>query len=386
MAESDDSERTESPTQKRIEDARRRGQVPRSRDLSAAAVTLAGGVGLYSLGAVLGGGMLRMMRTSLEMSGPHTLESGYMLVALGNSAATAALAIAPLLGLLLAAAVLAPLAIGGWNFSTDALQPRWDRLDPIAGMQRVFSIHGLLELLKSLARFMVVALVAVLVLRHQFRQFSALSNEPLRAGITHGLTLAGTALIALGGALALIALVDVPLALWQHARSLRMSRDEIRQESKDTEGSPELRGRIRRAQQEMASRRMMEDVPRADVVVTNPTHYAIALRYDESRMRAPVVVAKGADLVALRIREIAAEHSVPLVEAPPLARALHAGCDIGDEIPARLYSVVAQILTYVYQLRTARRTGATPPPAPPFSGLEDLEKTPPPGPAPSARK
>jgi flagellar biosynthetic protein FlhB len=376
MSEDDDSERTESPTQKRIEDARRRGQVPRSRDLSAAAVTLAGGIGLYSLGQAVGGGLLAMMRSGLEFAGPNTLESGYMLVALGGAAMQAALAIAPLLGLLLAAAVLAPLAIGGWNFSTEALLPQWSRLDPISGIQRVFSLQGLFELLKSLARFMVVALVAVLVLRHQFRQFSGLSTEPLHAGITHALTLAGTALIALGGALAVIAAVDVPLALWQHHRSLRMTRDEIRQESRETEGSPELRARIRRVQQEIASRRMMEEVPRADVVITNPTHYAIALRYDETRMRAPIVVAKGADLVALRIRELATEHGVPLVEAPPLARALHAGCDLGDEIPARLYAVVAQVLTYVYQLRTARRTGASPPPAPLIDSVAESDESP----------
>ncbi len=186
--------------------------------------------------------------------------------------------------------------------------------------------------------------------------------------------LAGTALIAFGGALAFIAAVDVPLALWQHFRSLRMTRQEIREEMRDTEGSPELRGRVRRMQQEMASRRMMAAVPTADVVITNPTHYAVALRYDEARMRAPMVVAKGADLIAQRIRELAGEHAVPLVEAPPLARALHGTCELGDEIPARLYAVVAQVLTYVYQLRTARRSGAMPP-APPVIDAPDASGT-----------
>jgi flagellar biosynthesis protein FlhB len=364
VAEHEQHDRTESPTQKRQEDARRRGQVPRSRDLSAAAVTLAGGVGLYNLGQVLGGGMLQLMHSSFELGAAQAMDSNYMLAALGAAALRAALAAAPLLGLLLAAAVLAPLAIGGWNFSATALVPQWERLDPVAGMQRLWSLQGFIELLKSLARFLVVALVAVLVLRHQYRQFALLSTEPLRAAITHALTLAGTALVALGGALAAIAAVDVPLALWQHNRSLRMSRDEIREESRDSEGSPEVRTRIRRIQQEQARGRMMAEVPRADVVITNPTHYAVALRYDEARMRAPVVVAKGQDLLAQRIRELAREHAVPLVEAPPLARALHAGCDLGDEIPARLYAVVAQVLTYVYQVRIARRTGAPPPAEP----------------------
>ena len=366
MADIDDRDRTESPTQKRIEDARRRGQVPRSRDLSAAAVTLAGGLGLYGLSGVVGGQLLGLMRGGLQLRAGQALGDDSVLQALENQSVQAAQAVVPLLGLLLAAAVLAPLAIGGWNFSSQALQPQWGRLDPVSGLQRVFSLQGLLELLKSLARFLVVALVAVLVLRHQFRAFTSLSAEPVRAGISHALALAGTALIALGGALGAIAAIDVPLAVWQYQRSLRMSREEIREETRDSEGSPEIRNRLRRLQQELASRRMMTAVPGADVVITNPTHYAVALRYDESRMRAPVVVAKGADLVALRIRELAREHGVPLVEAPPLARALYRVCELGDEIPARLYAVVAQLLTYVYQLRTARRTGATPPAVPPL--------------------
>jgi flagellar biosynthetic protein FlhB len=372
VAETDQRERTESPTQKRIEEARRRGQVPRSRDLSAAAVTLAGGLGLYSLGGVLGGQLLALMRSGLQLSAARSMGPDSMLQALVAAAAGAAQVLAPLLGLLLAAAVLAPLAIGGWNFSAAVLQPQWERLDPVRGLQRVFSLRGFVELSKSLARFLVVALIAVLVLRHQFRQFTALSMEPVRSGVAHALTLAGTAFIALGAALAAIAAIDVPLALWQHNRSLRMSREEIREETRDTEGSPEIRNRIRRAQQELAGRRMMEEVPRADVVITNPTHYAVALRYDEARMRAPVVVAKGADLVALRIRELAHTHAVPLVEAPPLARALHSACDLGDEIPSRLYAVVAQVLTYVYQLRSARRSGGAPPPMPTIDAPELL--------------
>jgi flagellar biosynthesis protein FlhB len=371
VSDSDNRDRTESPTQKRLDDARKRGQVPRSRDLGAAAVTLAGGLGLYSLGGLLGGRLLAMMRNGLELSAAQSFGADSMLHMLGTAALAGAQAVTPLLGLVLAAAVLAPLAIGGWNFSAGALAPQWSRLDPFNGLRRVFSVQGVIELLKSLARFSVVALIAVLVLRHQFRVFASLSMEPPQAAIGHALKLAGTALIFFGGALAFIAAIDVPLALWQHFRSLRMTRQEIREEMRDTEGSPELRGRVRRAQQEMAGRRMMAAVPTADVVITNPTHYAVALRYDEARMRAPIVVAKGADLVAQRIRELASENKVPLVEAPPLARALHANCELGDEIPARLYAVVAQVLTYVYQLRTARRRGGTPPEAPVIAALEE---------------
>jgi flagellar biosynthesis protein FlhB len=370
MAETDHHNRSESPTQKRIEEARRRGQVPRSRDLSAAAVTLTGGLGLYALGGLVGSRLLGFMRGGLELRGDAAVDADSMLRALANESAAAAQIVAPLFALLLAAAVLAPLAIGGWNFSGKALLPQWERLDPVSGLKRVFSLQGLLELMKSLARFLVVALVAVMVLRHQFRAFTSLSAEPVRAGVAHALSLAGVAFIALGGALAAIAAIDVPLALWQHQRALRMSREEIREETRDSEGSPEVRQRLRRAQQELASRRMMAAVPSADVVVTNPTHYAVALRYEESRMRAPVVVAKGAELVALRIRELAREHGVPLVEAPPLARALHRSCELGDEIPSQLYAAVAQVLTYVYQLRSARRTGSPPPTAPSIEAPE----------------
>ena len=364
MADYDDRDRTESPTQKRLDEARAKGQVPRSRDLGAAAVVLTGGMGLSFLGSLTGGRLLSIMRDGLTFGRGEALDNARMLLQFEHAAVRGLLTAAPLLGLLLAAAVLAPLAIGGWTFSGQALVPDFGRLNPASGLARMFSTRGVIELCKSLARFAVVALVATVLLWKQFHSFSGLGAEPTRAAIGHALSLVGTALIALGGALGAIAIVDVPLALWQYHKGLRMSRQEIRDEHKDTEGSPELKSRVRRTQQAIARKRMMQEVPKADVVITNPTHYAVALRYDEARMRAPVVVAKGRDLIALRIREIAAEHKVALVEAPPLARALHAGCELGDEIPARLYSAVAKILVYVYQLRTARGRGAAAPAAP----------------------
>lgn len=370
MAENEDTERTESPTQRRLDKAREEGQVPRSRDLSAAAVTLAGGIGMYLLGSALTGRLLAVLHNSLSFSRADAFDQGRIFVILGQAAVGAALAVAPLFGVLLTAAVLAPLAIGGWAFSPSALVPKWERLDPISGFGRVFSLRGVLELLKTLARFSVIAVIAIVLLRHQMHEFSSLATQSINTGITHAFALCGFALIALGGGLVVIAGVDVPLTLWQHNRQLRMSREEIREESKETEGNPEIRGRVRRVQQAMARRRMMQEVKKADVIVTNPTHYAVALRYDEKHMRAPIVVAKGADLIALRIREIGSEHGVPTVEAPPVARALFAHCELGDEIPAQLYSAVAQVLTYVYQLRTARRYGATPPPPPDIKAPE----------------
>ena len=366
MADNDQDfeQRTESATPKRLEEARKRGQVPRSRDLTSAAVLLAGGVGLYSLGGLMGGQLAELMRRSLRFSRAQAMEEGQMTAAMGDAALQALIACAPLLGLLLAAALIAPLAIGGWNFSTEALAPKWERLDPLAGLQRVFSMQGMLEVGKSFARFAVVALAATLLLWSQSDDLMRLGREPLTLAIGDALRLAGSALVVLAGSMVLIAAVDVPLALWQYHRSLRMTREEIRQENKETEGNPEVKGHIRSRQQAIARRRMMQEVPKADVVVTNPTHYAVALRYDDSRMRAPVVVAKGMDQIAGRIREVARENGVPILEAPPLARALHKQCDLGDAIPAQLYTAVAQVLAYVYQLRASRAAGTTPPPLP----------------------
>jgi flagellar biosynthetic protein FlhB len=332
-------------------------------------VVLAGGLGLRSLGSMFGSHLLAVMRDGLTFTRNAALDNGWMLHQFERSALQGALAMAPVLSLLLAAALLAPLSIGGWTFSGEALVPDFGRLNPAAGLARMFSIRGLIELGKALARFLVVAGVAVGILWQQFHSYSDLGSESIGAAVGHALSLAGTALVALGAALAAIAMVDVPLALWQFNKQMRMTRQEIRDEQKETEGAPEIKSRVRRMQQAMARKRMMQEVPRASVVITNPTHYAVALQYDEARMRAPIVVAKGQDLIAARIREIAQEHKVALVEAPPLARALHSSCELGDEIPARLYAAVAKILVYVYQLRTAQRRGE-PNPALPRIELE----------------
>nr|PZN78635.1 MAG: flagellar biosynthetic protein FlhB [Pseudomonadota bacterium] len=359
-------ERTEKPTPKRREEARKRGQLPRSPELGAAAVTLIAGAGMYLLGGHLGGRMHGMMASSLQLTREEALDETRLVAAFADSALQGLIACAPVLGLTLVAAVLAPLALGGWNLSFGVLALDFSRLSPVAGFKRMFSLRGAVELAKAFAKFAVVALFAVLFLWHASEELLSLGREPVNRAIAHAFSLTGQALIAFAAALGLIAAVDVPWQLWQHTQKLRMTRQEIREELKETEGSPEIKSRIRAVQQELARRRMMQEVPRADVVVVNPTHYAVALRYDEQRMRAPTVVAKGVDEVAMRIRAIAEEHRVPILEAPPLARALHRSVDIGEEIPATLYVAVAQVLTYVYQLRAARRTGAQPPEPPRF--------------------
>jgi flagellar biosynthetic protein FlhB len=371
MAENEDGqERTESATPKRLEEARRKGQIPRSRDLSAAAVLMASGMGLSFMGTQIAGDLHGMMRRALLLSREEALDSAHLLPALSTAAIDGMLACAPLLGLIMLAALLAPLALGGWSFSTEALMPQFSRLNPMEGVKRMFAMRSIIELGKALGKFGIVAFVAVLVLRRQSPALLGLGREPTNLAIAHAIQLAGDGLISVSSGLLLIAGIDVPFQLWQYAKQLKMTKEEVRQEMKESEGSPEIKGRIRQLQQAAARQRMMSDVKKADVIVTNPTHFAVALRYDDKRMRAPVVVAKGADLVAARIREIATEHSVPIFEAPPLARVLFRNVDIGAEVPAALYVAVAQILSYIFQLRAAK-LGSAPMPARPVVNVEE---------------
>jgi len=367
-------ERTEQPTAKRLEEARKQGQVPRSTELSAAAVLVTAGGGLHFLGSYVGGQLNGLMSSSLTLTREQSLDESLMVSALSGEVARALLACAPILGLTLLAALLAPMLLGGWNLSFQALVPNFERLNPVNGFQRMFSTRGAVELAKAFAKFIALALVAIHVLHVKAGELMGLGAEPPHLAIAHAASVTGYAFVMLAGTLGLIAAVDVPWQLWQHTQRLRMTRAELREELKESEGAPEVKGRLRNLQREIAKRRMMHEVPKADVVVVNPTHYAVALRYDEKRMRAPIVVAKGANLIAARIREVADEHLVPIFEAPPLARALFRNVEIGGEIPATLYVAVAQVLTYVYQLKSSRGSGMRPPQPPDIDPTIDQTK------------
>ncbi|MFL6605968.1 MAG: flagellar biosynthesis protein FlhB [Steroidobacteraceae bacterium] len=373
MAENEE-ERTEQPTPKRLEEARRKGQVPRSTELSAAAVILTVGGGLHFLGGYMGTRLNGLMSTSLSLTREQSVDESLMFPTMVTEAAHALVACAPILGLTLVAALVAPLLLGGWNLSFEALAPDFTRLNPVSGIGRMFSTRSGVDLAKAFAKFILLALVAILLLRQKSGELMGLGLEPPRAAIAHAVSLAGHALLMLAGTLGLIAAVDVPWQLFQHSKQLRMTRQEVREEMKESDGSPEVKGRIRTMQREIARRRMMHEVPKADVVIVNPTHFAVALKYDEKRMRAPIVVAKGADVIAGRIREIATENRVPIFEAPPLARALFKSVEIGGEIPATLYVAVAQVLTYIYQLKTARSSGVNPPTPPDIDPTLDQTK------------
>ncbi|MHB1542349.1 MAG: flagellar biosynthesis protein FlhB [Steroidobacteraceae bacterium] len=364
MAEND-QDRTEQPTGKRLEEARKDGQVPRSADLSSAAVLLIAGAGLRLFGAGVGAALMGLMRSGLSLPAAADFAPQRALASAGEEVVHALLACAPILGLTVVAAFAAPLALGGWNFTVQSLAPDFTRLDPFAGFARVFSPRGAVELAKALAKFLLVAGTALLALRVEAARMLALGREPLVPAVVAAARLVADALMIMAGSLGLLAAIDVPWQLWRHHRELRMTREEVRDENRQSEGAPETKGRVRRAQRDLVRRRMLHEVPKANVIVTNPTHFAVALRYEENRMRAPRVIAKGADLIAARIRELATEHSVPVVEAPPLARALYYNVEIGGEIPAALYVAVAQVLTYIYRLKAARASGA-PPPQPPL--------------------
>lgn len=375
MAEQDNSqERTEQPTPKRLDDARKKGQVPRSRELSMMLVMLIGATALLMLGSRFASEFSTVMRRGFGFDHGLIGREDAMLAYFAEQIMTAIYMLAPLLVILLITAVMAPALIGGWNFSFQALQPKLERLDPIKGLKRVFGPKGLMELAKTLGKFLVVgtaAAILIYTLSGRFARLALLDSVPAMAEAT---AMAGFALIVLSAALILIAAIDVPFQLYQHTKQLRMTRQEVRDEMKQTEGKPEVKSKIRQLQHEIANRRMMEAVPTADVVVTNPTHFAVALRYDAGRMAAPVVVAKGTDLIASRIREIAEEARVPRLEAPPLARALYYSTELGQAIPAGLYVAVAEVLSWVYQIK--RQSSRASPPKPPRVSVDEAEFVP----------
>jgi flagellar biosynthetic protein FlhB len=375
MAEEDSGqERTEQPTPKRQEDARKKGQIARSRDFNTMAVMLVSALAMVMLGKALVKDLGELLKGHLQLSRADIFDVNSMLRLFEGAMLDGLWLLAPIFLALLVITLLAPLSIGGWSFSFEALEPRFNKLDPIKGFKRLFSAKSLVELLKAMAKFTLVTAVAISVIWVQMGQFVQLGSESLQPGLAHAGDLLTTAFLYVSGALILIAAVDVPFQIWDHNKQMRMTHQEIRDEMKESEGKPEVRSRIRQLQREMSQRRMMEAVPRADVVVTNPTHFAVALKYDPKRMRAPTVLAKGADLIALNIRKIAEENGVARVEAPPLARALYHCTEIGQEVPQGLYLAVAQLLAYVFQLKTVQKNGGRKPTPPPMKVPEEYKK------------
>jgi len=359
MAESETGgERTEEPSQKRLKDARERGQVPRSRELTNFAGMIGGSAALIAAGGSLAGGMSQMMRRALSIDPQRLQGTDSMQSSLGDACMSALTLVLPVFAALVGLILLSSLLLGGWNFSAKALAPDFSRMSPIAGMKRLFGLHGASELGKALLKCAVVGGVCAAVVVWLFGDVLALAHMEPRAAISRGAGLIAWAFVWLCASLALVAIVDVPLQLFQYKRQLRMTRQELRDEAKESDGRPETKQRIRQMQQQLARRRMMHKVPTADVVIVNPTHFAVALKYDPKKMRAPRVLAKGVDLVAHNIRRLAEEHRVPIFESPKLARALYRSTDLTKEIPAGLYVAVAQVLSYIFRVRAMNPTVA----------------------------
>jgi len=364
MAEDSDLEKTEQPSQRKLDQAREKGQVARSRELSTFAVLLAGGSALWFMGASFTQQMVKLLSDGLTLDRELAFNTGLIIPRLYDFALVALIIFSPFLLVVMLAAAFSPLLLNGWLFSVQALQPKFSKLNPASGLVRMFSRTALVELTKAVGKATLVGGIAAWVIWHNKEAVMALGTQAAIASIPQMGHLAGSSFMMIVGAMLLIVLIDVPFQLWDHNKKLMMTKEEVRKESKETEGNPEVKGRIRQLQREAARKRMMAEIPTADVVVTNPTHYAVALKYGDKGMRAPVVVAKGSHLLALRIREIAGENHVPILEAPPLARALHKHTELGESIPEALYTAVAEVLAYVYQLHRYEKQGGPRPQEP----------------------
>lgn len=361
MADDSDQEKTEEPTGKRLEDARKKGQIARSRELNTFAMLIISATILLMQGEQIGKGLLGIMRTEFQLSRETIFDPVSITQHFKLDMVDGLMLVAPFLALMVCVAIIAPLSLGGWIFSWDAVTPKFEKMDPIRGIPRLFALHGFIEMLKALLKILLIFAVAIALYKSYFAELLGLGVEPLGQSVGHALNIIGSCFLLLSASLVLIAMIDVPYQLWDHSKKLKMTLQEIKDEHKESEGSPEVKGRQRRMQMDMAQSRMMAQVPKADVIVTNPSHYAVALKYDQNSNSAPKLVAKGVDLIAAQIRNIALAANVPLVASPPLARALYYSTELEHEIPQGLYLAVAQILAYIYQLKAAQKNDWRPP-------------------------
>lgn len=353
MADNSAQERTEEATPKRKEDSRKKGQVPRSRELNTLTSLLAAGIGMIIFGRQIVDDVSTILSESLSFEVDAAFSDSVIFSKMGDTAIDVLLLLSPLFLLLTLTAIVSPISLGGWvcNFST--LAPKYERVSPVKGLGRIFSAKSLMELLKAIAKLILVTSVTVAVIYQAMDTIFNLPMLPVLQAIDATGSLFIKSFLGFSSVLIIVALIDIPYQIWDHSRQLKMSMQEIKDEMKETEGKPEVKAAIREKQQAFARQRMMSEVPTADVVITNPTHFAVALSYDQSGSGAPKVIAKGRDLVAARIREIARENGVPLFAAPPLARALFSSTDLNQEIPGNLFVAVAQVLAYVFQLKRA---------------------------------
>lgn len=361
MAEESGQEKTEEPTAKRLEEAREKGQVPRSRELTTVLVMILSAIALFFVGENIIADLGEVMTVSFSLTRKQLFDTDAMVNTFIQGIEIMAFDLGIFMAVTVVAALAAPALIGGWNFSGQAMAPKGERLDPLKGLKRIFGPQGLIELAKALGKFILVGAFATAILWGIRDQLLTLGRQEVEVAMADLGYLTLWVFLAITTSLILIALIDVPFQIWNHARQLRMTKQEVKDEMKDTDGNPEVKGRIRRMQVQLSQQRMMEDIPSADVVITNPTHYAVAIKYDQTSDGAPVVVAKGADLISQQIRLVADNNEVPILAAPPLTRAVYYSTEIGDEIPSGLYIAVAQVLAFVFQLRRYHKQGGNKP-------------------------
>ena len=355
-------ERTEQPTERRLQEARKKGQVPRSRELNTMLSLMLAAIALLVLGGNIARSIMNISVEGFSVSRELIFDPSQLPYQFMHMASQALLALLPFMAVMLVGVFAGPLMMGGWSFSLETIAFKSEKLNPIKGLARIFSLKGLVELAKALAKFLLLLGAAILIFFSIDQQLLSLASMNPKAAGVEAVTVLVQVLLILSATTILIVALDVPFELWNHSKQLRMTKQEVRDEMKETDGNPQVKQRIRTMQRQLAEGRMMEDVKTADVVITNPTHYAVALQYLDRPGSAPRLVAKGKDLTALRIRAIATEHDIPLFEAPPLARALYRSTEIGHEIPHVLYMAVARVLAYVFQLKNAGPTDYVPKP------------------------
>ena len=351
MAEQSAGEREEQATPKRLADARKKGQIARSKELTTALLLMASATALFSFSSSIGMQIGEIAQKAFSPDKRYFFDSRMIPSALGDLFGDAVSAVSPIFFVLFIIGLFSPLLLGGIAFSTKSLAPKANRMSVGKGLKRMFGLHALIELIKALAKISVVFVVGYFVMRSAFPRLLELGNGNVESGISGAMDIVSQSFFLLSLSLIVIALIDVPYQIWNHAKELKMSKQEVKDEYKETEGKPEVKGKIKQKQRELAQQRMMDAVPEADVVVTNPEHFSVALKYDVMKSGAPIVVAKGQDVIAMHIRKVAIANDVHILPMPPLARALYYTTEIDQEVPQGLYMAVAQVLAFVFQLR-----------------------------------
>jgi len=362
MAESDSGEKTEEPTAKKLSEARKKGQIARSKDLGTMFVLVGSAVAIMFVGNSLVESLSFIMKRLFSLSRKESLDINALFNVLQGTVSAVLTPLFWIFAIIMLAAFIGNTLLGGMSFSWEAMAPKASKLSPIAGFKRMFGVKAVVEFIKSLLKFFVVFIVAFILLSSLFEQILSLSLEAIPINFSHATDMLMWMFLALALSIGIIAAIDAPYQTWDHNRQLKMTKQEVKDEMKNSEGSPEIKSRIRRVQYEMSQRRMMQDVPSADVVITNPTHYAVALKYDVATGGgAPQLVAKGIDEMAIHIRTIAKEHDVEILQSPALARSLYYTAEVNEDIPEELFAAVAQVLAFVFQLNEHRKGKAKKP-------------------------